>query len=226
MSPVNPYSARSRISATRFRNFVRCFALDLTASQAAQIAGVNRNTANALYRKIRVRIAEDCENSSPLAGEIELDESYFGPRRVPGKHGRGAGRKTIVFGLLKRHGKIYTQIVPNCTRKTLRTIIEGRVDRTSTLYSDGLKSYNGLVDVGFAQHFRVQHNQDEFVRGTTHINGIESFWSFAKRRLQRFNGIPAQTFYLHLKECEWRFNHRGDDLYRSLLKLLRRNPLN
>ena len=61
--------------------------------------------------------------------------------------------------------------------------------------------------------------------GTHHVNGIESFWSYAKRRLQKFNGVPTGTFYLHLKECEYRFNNRNQDLSRLLLKLLERYPL-
>ena len=226
MRPLNRYARRSRISETRFREFLRCFCLDLTATQAAQLTGLNLRTAKVLYQKIRVRIAEACEADSPLSGEIELDESYFGPRRVPGHRGRGARGKIIVFGLLKRHGKVYTQIVPNVRRKTLQDIIQGRIDRSSTLYTDGYVSYHGLVDVGYAKHYRVQHEKDEFVRGASHINGIESFWSYAKRRLQRFNGVPDHTFYYHLKECEWRFNCRDQDLYRTLLRLLRQNPLN
>ena len=225
MQRRNAYLTRARISETRFRNFLRCFALDLTATQAAELSGIHRNTANALYRRIRIRLAQASLQESPLRGEIELDECYFGPRRVPGKHGRGAGRKIIVFGLLKRHDKVYTEIVPDCKRKTLQAIIRGHVALDSELHSDGLRSYNGLVDVGYAKHYRVQHNLDEFARGTSHINGIESFWSYAKRRLQKFNGVPSQTFFLHLKECEWRFNHRDEHLYRVLLQLLRANPL-
>jgi transposase-like protein len=225
MQRHNRYLSRARISETRFRNFLRCFALDLSATQAAEMTRVHRNTANALYRRIRLRLAEESERESPLSGEVELDESYFGPRRVPGKHGRGAGKKVIVFGLLKRHGRVYTQVVPNVRKSTLQQIIRGRVDLTSTIYSDYLNSYHGLVNVGYSKHYRLQHEQDEFARGSAHINGIESFWSFAKRRLQKFNGVPAHTFYLHLKECEWRFNHRDQDLYRELLRLLRANPL-
>ena len=225
MQRRNAYLTRARISETRFRDFLRCFALDLTATQAAELTGVHRNTANALYRRIRVRLAEACEAESPLSGEVELDESYFGPRRVPGRHGRGAGKKIIVFGLLKRHGKVFTQVVPNVRRKTLQDIIQGRVELTSTLYTDTYISYHGLVDVGYAKHYRVQHDKNEFARGSSHINGIESFWSFAKRRLQKFNGVAPHLFYLHLKECEWRFNHRDQDLYRELLKLLRAIPL-
>jgi len=77
----------------------------------------------------------------------------------------------------------------------------------------------------FDKHYRVNHSKNEFVAGDSHINGIESFWSFAKRRLQKFNGVSKETFYLHLKECEWRFNNRSKNLYLELLKLLRENPL-
>ena len=226
MQRANRYYLRSRIAEGKFREFLRCFALDLTATQAALMTGLSLRTAKVIYQKLRARIAEACEASSPLRGEIELDESYFGPTRVPGRRGRGAGRKVIVFGLLKRQGKVYTQIVPNVRRKTLQQIIQGRVDLESVLYTDTFVSYQGLVDVGYAKHHRVQHDQDEFARGTNHINGIESFWSFAKRRLQKFNGVPKHTFYLHLKETEWRFNHREQNLYRELLRILREKPLN
>jgi hypothetical protein len=76
------------------------------------------------------------------------------------------------------------------------------------IHSDGWRGYDGLVDVGYSKHFRVLHSNNEFANEYSHINGIESFWSSAKRRLQKFNGIPAHTFYLHLKECEYRFNNR------------------
>jgi len=62
--------------------------------------------------------------------------------------------------------------------------------------------------MGYKKHFRVHHGEHEFSRGNFHIDGIESFWSYAKRRLVKFNGVPKQTFLLHLKECEFRFNHR------------------
>jgi transposase-like protein len=82
-----------------------------------------------------------------------------------------------------------------------------------------------LVDVGYAKHLRVRHNDNEFANRQSHINGIESFWSYAKRRLTKFNGVPRHTFYLHLKETEFRFNRRRDNLYQELLKLLRTNPI-
>lgn len=83
----------------------------------------------------------------------------------------------------------------------------------------------GLVDVGYDKHFRVQHEQNEFGRGSQHINGIKSFRSFAKRRPVQFNGVRATDFELFLIESEMRFNYRQQDLYKILLASLRSNLL-
>jgi transposase len=73
--------------------------------------------------------------------------------------------------------------------------------------------------------FLCGHLPNGFAIGDVHVNGIESFWSDAKRRLQKFNGVPQKNFYLHLKECEYRFNHRNENLQHLLLKPLERSPL-
>lgn len=225
MTMKNKYAKRSRISEAKFRDLLRHFSLDLDAQQIATLTNLNRNTVNRYLRLIRARIAEFCERESPFHGEVEIDESYFGGKRIKGKRGRGASGKTIVFGILQRGGKVYTEIVPNCAKTTLQAIIRGRVDPDSIIHSDQWRGYNGLVDLGYKKHYRVHHGDDEFARGRTHINGIESFWSFAKRRLMKFHGVPRNTFYLHLKECEFRFNHRDQDMYAMLLNLTREKPL-
>lgn len=207
------------------RQLIRFFAHDLTASKTAELTGLTRKSVTVLFVKIRERIAEEAERASPFAGIVEVDESYFGARRVRGKRGRGASGKTIVFGIFKRNGCVYTEIVPDCKKRTLQAIMRGRIALDAVINSDGWRGYDGLVDVGYAKHFRVHHGQDEFVSGTHHVNGIESFWSFAKRRLQKFNPIAATTFNLPLKECEYRFNYRHKNLSRVLLKLLENHPL-
>ena len=221
MATHKRYIARSRVSDAKFREFLRCFALDLTATQAAKTVGLNRNTVNRLIRIVRERMAVACEKATPLRGTVEVDESYFGPRRVRGKRGRGAGGKTIVFGILKRNGRVYTKIIPNVTRAILTRIIKTKVTSGSTIHSDGWGGYDGLVDMGYRKHYRVNHGQNEFARGRSHINGIENFWGLAKVRLVKFRGIHRQTFHLHLKECEFRFNHRHDDLYVILMSLFK-----
>jgi transposase-like protein len=225
MPSKNKYFYHSKLSEAKFRQILRLFALDLNASECAAICGVSVRSVNSIYLRIRQRMQQWCASQSPFSGELEADESYFGPHRVRGKRGRGAGGKTIVFGLLKRGDCVYTQIVPDASKRTLQAIIRGKADITSVIHTDGWPGYDGLVDVGFDKHFRVNHGANEFVRGSNHVNGIESFWSYAKRRLAQFNGVPRHTFELHLKESEFRFNLRHDDLYQALLKLLREHPL-
>ena len=225
MTALNRYYRRSRISEAKFRQLLRYFAHDLTASETAQLTGLSVRATNTIFLKLRRRLALACEAQAPYRGEVEIDESYFGPRRVRGLRGRGAGGKTIVFGIFKRNGYVHTQIIPNVSRSTLRRAITGRIAFESIVHSDAWAGYDGLVDVGYAKHYRLNHAANEFVRGTQHINGIESFWSFAKRRLAKFNGLHHHTFYWHLKETEWRFNHRRGAAYAALLHLLRTDPL-
>ena len=226
MTMRNKYVKRSRISEKKFRQLVKLFSLDLDAVQISELSHLNRNTVNRYLKAIRTRIAEFCEVESPFNGEVEIDESYFGAKRVKGKRGRGASGKTIVFGIFQRNGKVYTEIVPDARRKTLQDIIRGRVALETVIHSDGWRGYIGLVDLGYKKHFRVHHGKNEFARGKAHINGIESFWGYAKTRLAKFRGIHRNLFYLHLKESEFRFNYRHENIYQIILKIFRNNPLN
>lgn len=205
------------------KEILRCFAIDLTASDTAELMGVSRGTINKVFNKIRCRIFELSLGEQAL-GEYEVDESYFGARRVRGKRGRGAAGKTPVFGILKRGEAVRVSIVKNCSKAELLPIIKGIALEGSTIHSDKWKAYDGLILNGY-DHYRVHHGANEFVRGKCHVNGIESFWSFAKRRLAKFNGLTDKKFYLHLKECEFRFNHRADNLYLELLAIFKKNPL-
>ena len=225
MIQKNRYFRRSKISEAKFRQLVRYFAMDLTATDCAQLCGLSLRSVNSIYLRMRARMAEHCEARSPFVGELEADESYFGPRRVRGLRGRGAGRKTVVFGLFKRGDCVYTEIVPDASKRTLQAIIRGKADTASTIHTDGWRGNDRRVDVGSDKPCRASPGANEFARGSVHVNGIESFWSLAKRRLAQFNGVPRKTFYLHLKETECRFNHRNQNHYQALLSLLRNNPL-
>lgn len=90
-----------------------------------------------------------------------------------GKRGRGAGSKTIGFGLVKCGGQGYVEIVPNCAKTTLQAVTRGKVAPPAVVHPDGWRGYDGRVDVGYDKHFRVQHGQDGFARGRQPINGIE-----------------------------------------------------
>lgn len=222
----NKYIKCSHISERKTRDIIRLFCLDIEAKKTAELTGVSRQTTNRFYTQIRERIAELCEHESPFEnGEIELDESYFGARRVRGKRGRGAKGKTAVFGMLKRADKVYTQIVKRVSVAELMPIIKGKADKGAVIYTDGFKTYDGLADFGYKRHYRIKHNDNEFANGHNHINGIENFWGLCKVRLAKFRGVHKHTFYLHIKECEFRYNYRNENLYLNLLKNLRNHPL-
>ena len=209
------------LSEYKVKKIMKCFCVDLTASKTALLLGMNRNTINRYFNLFREAIMKDYSKIISFSGEIELDESYFGAKRVRGKRGRGAAGKTPVFGVLKRDGNVYVEIVKNCSREQLIPIIQGKILEGSTIYTDGWKAYDGLILNGY-DHYRVFHSNNEFARGKNHVNGIESFWSFAKRRLAKFNGLADDKFILHLKECEFRFNHRHNNML-SCLWLLWKN---
>lgn len=97
-------------------------------------------------------------------------------------------------------------------------IIEGKILEDTTIYTDGWKAYDGLVLNGY-DHYRVFHGNNQFARGKSHVNGIEAFWSYCKRRLTKFNGFSNDNFILHLKECEFRFNNKNQKLSALIWKL-------
>jgi len=131
MQGKNRYFRRSRLSEAKFRLIVRYFTHDLPALKVAALSDVSHPTINRRFFKLRPRIAQLCDASSPFSspfsGEVEGDESSFDARRVRGKKGRGAGGKTIVFGILERQGKVYTEIVPDASKKPLQAVIRGQV---------------------------------------------------------------------------------------------------
>jgi hypothetical protein len=66
------------------------------------------------------------------------------------------------------------------------------------------------------KHFRIHHGKNRFVRGQTHMNGINNFRGYAKNRLSKFRDINNNSFYLNLKECEFRFNYRHENIYQMI----------
>lgn len=203
-------SRRNRLKRSQICEIVRLFWLGVPSARAARDLGIHRNTAYRYYKRLRERIAADREAElEKLEGHIEVDESYFGGQRK-GKRGRGAAGKIPVFGLLKRGGEVRVILPPNCGEKHLLGAILENVELDSIVYSDGWKAYNKLSINGF-HHKRVNHHS-EFADGPVHINGIENFWGFAKRRLKAYHGGFKRNFYLFIREMEFRFNHRNDKL--------------
>ncbi len=211
----------SKLRNRTLNEVIKYFVLEVPASRTARELGVHRHTVERIYTLIRERIVLVCEAEAPFErGEHEVDESYFGGKRK-GNRGRDAAGKVIVFGILKRNGWVYTRPVPNVEGKTLRQIIAQKVPEGSTIYSDSYSSYDGLITDGY-RHYRINHDK-EFAHGKhRHINGIENFWGFAKTKLRRYYGVPRSRFFLYLKEMEFRFNHRSENILALTRKIMNR----
>jgi len=193
------------------------FVLEVTARSAANILGIHPNSATLFYRKIRQVISFHLvqEAAEVFNGEVEIDESYFGGV-CKGNCGRGTAGKVVMFGILKRHGTVFTVVVGNTTRRTLMNEIVMKIKPDSIVYSDTYHRYN-VLDVSEFHHHRINHS-DTFFDKKNHINGIENFWNQAKRVLRKYNGIDKKYFPLFLKECEFRFNYGTPKQQLKILK--------
>jgi transposase-like protein len=216
----------SKLSRFKVSKIIDCFCIDIDATKTAQLLGLNRKTINRYYLAFRRLIyTQQCAEKEQFVGIIEVDESFFGPTRLRGRPGpRKRGRGTLkqpVFGIYERNGRVYTELITDCSAHTLQAIIRGRVSPESVIHSDGWKGYDGLVDVGYDKHFRINKSK-HFASKGVHVNGIEAFWSFTKRRLAKFNGVK-KNFKFHLKECEWRYSKSTGQLVKELRTLITKN---
>lgn len=228
----------ARISAKQRNTLAKCFALDMDATHAAAMAKVSRPCANRWYRHYRELIYQSTRRAPRFFGEIEMDQSEFGGRgrkRMAALLKRYAKimphseyqekakqirkeHKVTAFGILQRGGNVYVHIVKRVDRATLQPIVRLVAEQGSTIYTDKWRAFDELGLDGYTHH-NINHSEEYVDKKGNHINGIESFWSFAKRRLAKFNGIARTTLPLHVKECEWRFNAR--DAAAELKALLR-----
>ncbi len=188
---------------------LKAFCLAATAHHAARTVGCSYPTAYRAFADCRRAMADlAADEKRALLGELELDESYFGGKRK-GKRGRGAAGKVAVFGILERGGKVFTAAVPDCRKETLMAKIEAATVKRSVYYTDEFTSYNDLSRLG--KHVPIDHGE-VFADGDAHINGIEGFWSYAKRLHRLCHGVDRENFPLYLAEYEFRYTHRAEHL--------------
>ena len=135
---------------TRYQQLelMKYFVAGTPARTAADLVDIHRNSAIRFFHTLRRAIAiKQHHRAAQLCGEVEVDESYFGGHRK-GKRGRGAAGKVIVFGLLKRGGKVYTVAVSNVKRTTLLPVIRQKIQPDSVVYTDGLHGLQCFGCVG------------------------------------------------------------------------------
>jgi len=164
------------------------------------------------------RVVMTKDISDVFSGIVEVDETYLGgqwknkPLKVrkqakKSKKGRGT-TKQPAFGILCRNGKVWAELVSGVEAEDLQPRIEKQVEKGSTICSDTWRGYTGIAAKGYV-HRMVAHGKQEYSdkRGG-HINGLEGFWGYLKRKLAAKGGIRREKLHLYLGEYVWRYNHR------------------
>ena len=186
----------------------------ISSYEIAKDVKVGQKSAWFMLHRIRL-VMQDEHFGSKLGGEVEVDETFIGgkarnmhldkrERRITGTGGKD---KTIVFGALERGGKVRTMVVGDRKRATLQTCVKEHVEAGSALYSDALKSYDGL-----AQEYahQVIDHAEKYVDGKIHTNGMDNFWSLLKRGIAG-TYVSVEPFHLfrYLDEQMFRYNNRA-----------------
>jgi transposase len=187
------------------------------AYRVASDLGLDYQVVSRIYQRLREAIYHVAElEAGKLKLEIEIDDAYFGGRRK-GKRGRDAGEKSIVLGLLERDGGAYIKVVERVSADEPMAYIRKHTRKGLVYYTDTFRSYNSLKHWG--KHHRLNHGKAFVYRSKNHINDIEGFWSYAKHILYNYRVVSKYHFPLYLKEVEYRFNHRKDNLFKLFLHI-------
>lgn len=184
--------------------------------------GCSYPTALRTLRVLRAAVALD-PLIAKLSGEVEVDEAYVGGRQK-GQRGRSPKGKTIVLGFKQRgnpssrtRGLAKTTTIPDVTRETLYARVREHVVDGSTVYSDGLSSYDGLAELGY-QHLPFDHSTQFIKTDVIHTQGIEGHWGNTKPLMKaRYRKLTHQNMPGILAETDFRANHRIDHDFISLV---------
>lgn len=214
-----------RLTRVQWRSLLDWFMREQSAQCISNETGLERKRV--LRALTLVRRAMQRDVPEVFSGTVEVDETYVGGRwknkrktiRDKGtKRGRGTSKQPV-FGILCRRGKVWAEIVPDVEAATLQPLIKNRVRRGSIVCSDTWKAYTGIASKGYV-HRLVNHGEGEYVKGKAHINGLEGFWGYLKRKLAAKGGVRRARLPLYLSEYVWRYNHRKETIKNKANKLL------
>jgi len=93
-------------------------------------------------------------------------------------------------------------------KKTLKPLINKHVKKGTEIQTDELNSYNGLDKEGY-EHNTVNHGEEQYVDGDTHVNSIEGYWSRLKTSIKGTHvHVSGKHLEKYSKEFEYRYNSR------------------
>ena len=211
-----PHRLPLRFTREEWKKILHLFLMEQSSNSIAEQTGYDKRRILRALTKVRTAMARDLPEV--FFGTVEVDETCLGgawknKRKVIRDTGTKRGRGTTkqpVFGILCRNGKVWAEIVEDVEAGTLLPLITKQVQPGSIVCSDTWKAYTGVAAKGYV-HRLVHHNEGIYSDGKgNHINGLEGFWGYLKRKLASKGGITRKKLPLYLAEYVWRYNHRAD----------------
>ncbi len=221
MAAKNRYIPRAKLSEQQFRQLVSLFALDLEASRIASSLGVSRNTVNGYLRRIRLVIAEASFAAAPEVESFSCGGAFFMVGEAKGGSRYFHKGSKLFFGVLRADNTMRAEIFPEAASRVTRALLR------MELYIEGQVYEQGETDGGWRSFERRLRDAERAVsfdaclqRRRRPEESIAEYMQYSSNRLEKFRGVREDVILLHMKECEFRFNHRGQNLYTVLMRLL------
>lgn len=208
MTQRNKYARGSKISDAKFRMMVQLFAKDASAVEIAEQTGLNRNSVNRYTLELRKRIIE--RFSKPVLQEfinLLTEEAWQ------------------YFGILVDNGKIYAEPINNEHNERIRMLLTGALNTGLDENTRRWREYDGLLSSGYSMQVYLNFGKTVRTAQPENITTAEDFFIYVKERMSKFYGISKRHFFIHLKECEFRYNYRADNIYNLILSMVEEKPL-
>ena len=221
-----------RFTRDEWREILHLFLMEQSSNSIAEQTGFDKKRVLRALLRIRMALATDVPEI--FSGTVEVDETYLGGawrnkrkmiRDTGTRRGRGTSKQPV-FGILCRNGQVWAEIVMSVDEDTLLPLISKKVEQGSTVCSDTWKAYTGIAARGYV-HRLVNHGERQYTDGKgNHINGLEGFWGYLKRKLASKGGITRSRLPFYIAEYVWRYNNRTDPervKIRRILQLLEKS---
>ncbi len=218
MQTKNRYARHARISEYKLRMLVKLFVCGESATRISERMKMNRNSINRYLIQIRERIAESASPEEMQWDMLSYDIYFEDLRRCEEEEGRGRADRSFAVRGCPETGEVRVRFLPFAASRTVWEAVALRGPQS------GDRHWRSYEILGFRKTFRANWD-DCLVRPYDPRDVLDLFWTFVRERLIASRGVPSTAFWLHLRESEFRFNHRRGDLYGVLLRMLEENPL-
>lgn len=222
----NKYLKGAHLSERKFREILKLFCEDLTATQIANISCISRVTVNNYLKLIRTHIAKYSEEKNPqYYNNGYLPVIPMNGLVMPVEPEENRISRKALFGIYKTEDRIFTELIVCTDVKEITDWARGKLNNeTGTVLNSKYGHFTAVADFNHYRIYRL-HKDKDLNKPRASLDEIDLFWGSLKARIAKFRGLSGQTLYLHVKETEFRYNNRNTDLFELLSFILQRRPL-